>query len=175
MFILHECFLCQIRAFPSKEFYEGALEDGDDVERVTSRPWHEHRCFGPYTFFDIDGEESQPPGSGSWVNKDEVEFVLVLYRHLVALYPELKGSPTVAVISPYKLQVKLLRQRFTEVLGKETARLVDINTVDGFQVYYRSLDVAQFLQHNVLWHVLRFIPLVTRITLSFFSFLSLSM
>ncbi|XP_024378491.1 probable helicase MAGATAMA 3 [Physcomitrium patens] len=131
-----------IRAFPSKEFYEGALEDGDDVERVTSRPWHEHRCFGPYTFFDIDGEESQPPGSGSWVNKDEVEFVLVLYRHLVALYPELKGSPTVAVISPYKLQVKLLRQRFTEVLGKETARLVDINTVDGFQG--REKDIAIF-------------------------------
>ncbi|KAG0597404.1 hypothetical protein M758_UG335400 [Ceratodon purpureus] len=132
----------EIREFPSKEFYEGALEDGADVERVTKRAWHEHRCFGPYTFFDIDGEESQPPGSGSWVNKDEVEFVLVLYRHLVALYPELKGSPTVAVISPYKLQVKLLRQRFTEVLGKETARLVDINTVDGFQG--REKDIAIF-------------------------------
>jgi senataxin len=128
----------QIREFPSKEFYDGALEDGNDVERVTKRAWHEHRCFGPYTFFDMDGEESQPPGSGSWVNRDEVEFVLVLYRHLVALYPELKGSPTVAVISPYKLQVKLLRQRFTEVLGKEIARLVDINTVDGFQVWYRT-------------------------------------
>ena len=142
-FVVRLQFLCahgfrlyQIRDFPSKEFYDGALEDGDDVERVTKRAWHEHRCFGPYTFFDIDSQESQPPGSGSWVNKDEVEFVLVLYRHLVALYPELKGSPSVAVISPYKLQVKLLRQRFTEVLGKEVARLVDINTVDGFQVWY---------------------------------------
>jgi senataxin len=105
------------------------------VHTLTKRPWHEHRCFGPFAFFDVDGTETQPAGSGSWVNKDEVEFVLVLYRHMVATYPELKSGPLVAVISPYKLQVKLLRQRFTEVLGKESARLVDINTVDGFQVH----------------------------------------
>ncbi|KAH8968926.1 hypothetical protein BDL97_02G009000 [Sphagnum fallax] len=132
----------EIREFPSREFYESALEDGAEVHTLTKRPWHEHRCFGPFAFFDVDGTETQPAGSGSWVNKDEAEFVLVLYRHMVATYPELKSGPLVAVISPYKLQVKLLRQRFTEVLGKESARLVDINTVDGFQG--REKDVAIF-------------------------------
>lgn len=132
----------QIREFPSKEFYGEALEDGTDVEVQTKRPWHAHRCFGPFAFFDIDGQETQPVGSGSWVNNEEVDFVLVLYRHLVARFPQLKEGPHVAVISPYKQQVKLLRERFRDVIGVEGARLVDINTVDGFQG--REKDVAIF-------------------------------
>ena len=113
------------------------MEDGRDVEIQTKRPWHIHRCFGPFAFFDIDGQETQPVGSGSWINVDEVEFVLVLYRHLVARFPQLKGGPHVAVISPYKQQVKLFRERFKEVVGVENARLIDTNTVDGFQVNIR--------------------------------------
>ena len=108
------------------------MEDGRDVEIQTKRPWHIHRCFGPFAFFDIDGQETQPVGSGSWINVDEVEFVLVLYRHLVARFPQ-----HVAVISPYKQQVKLFRERFKEVVGVENARLIDTNTVDGFQVNIR--------------------------------------
>ncbi|EFJ22659.1 hypothetical protein SELMODRAFT_30768, partial [Selaginella moellendorffii] len=132
----------QIRDFPSKEFYGEALEDGAEVEQQTSRAWHEYCCFGPFAFFDIEGRETQPPGSGSYINSDEAEFVLVLYRHLIALYPELKGGPHVAVISPYKYQVTTLRTRFAEVLGKDAARLIDINTVDGFQG--REKDIAIF-------------------------------
>ncbi|MCO5576307.1 hypothetical protein L7F22_030116 [Adiantum nelumboides] len=132
----------QIREFPSEEFYGEALEDGSNVENQTKRPWHIHRCFGPFSFFDIDGEETQPAVSGSWINNEEVEFVLVLYRHLVARFPQLKGGPDVAVISPYKQQVKLFRQRFRDVLGTEGAHVVDINTVDGFQG--REKDVAIF-------------------------------
>lgn len=39
-------------------------------------------------------------------------------------------------------QVKLLRQKFGEALGPEAAKLVDINTIDGFQG--REKDVAIF-------------------------------
>eukprot|EP01018_Ginkgo_biloba_P018605 Gb_01813 [translate_table: standard] len=131
----------QIREFPSREFYSEALEDGNDVLHQTKRPWHEYRCFGPFTFFDIEGEETQPTGS-SWVNIEEVELVLALYRNLVGRYPELKAGSRLAVISPYKLQVKFVRERFREVLGPEAARLIDVNTVDGFQG--REKDVAIF-------------------------------
>ena len=31
-------------------------------------------------------------------------------------------------------QVKLLRQRFEDALGPEGAKMVDISTIDGFQV-----------------------------------------
>ncbi|KAL3678344.1 hypothetical protein R1sor_021300 [Riccia sorocarpa] len=132
----------QIREFPSKEFYHEALVDGPDIEQQTARPWHEYRCFGPFAFLDIAGQESQPPGSGSWVNQDEAEFVLVLYKCLVGRYPQLKDGPHVAVISPYKQQVKLIRELFRDSIGVEATKLIDINTVDGFQG--REKDVAIF-------------------------------
>ena len=32
------------------------------------------------------------------------------------------------------VQVKLLQRKFAEILGEEGLQLVDINTIDGFQV-----------------------------------------
>ncbi|KAL7199938.1 hypothetical protein ACSBR2_022113 [Camellia fascicularis] len=132
----------EIRSFPSREFYNGVLEDGSDVKSETKRKWHDFRCFGPFCFFDIhEGKESQPSG-GSWVNEDEVDFVLVLYRNMVTRYPELKSNSRLAIISPYRHQVKLFRERFQDTFGVESNKLVDINTVDGFQG--REKDVAIF-------------------------------
>lgn len=130
-------FVEQIRSFPSKEFYDEALEDGSDVEDQTTREWHKYRCFGPFCFFDIhEGKESQPSGSGSWVNTDEIEFVLALYNKLITMHPELKSSSQFAIISPYRHQVKLLQERFQETFGVESKRVVDIGTIDGFQVIF---------------------------------------
>ncbi|CAK9160445.1 unnamed protein product [Ilex paraguariensis] len=133
----------EIRSFPSREFYDEALEDGPDILDQTKRLWHEYRCFGPFCFFDIhEGRESQPSGSGSWENVDEVEFVLLMYQKLVTRYPDLKSSSRLAIISPYRHQVKLFRDRFRNTFGVESDKVVDINTVDGFQG--REKDVAIF-------------------------------
>ncbi|XP_058214440.1 probable helicase MAGATAMA 3 isoform X1 [Rhododendron vialii] len=133
----------EIRSFPSREFYDGELEDGPDVVNQTKRSWHDYRCFGPFCFFDIhEGKESQPSGSGSWVNEDEVDFVLAMYHKMVTRYPELKSSSRLAIISPYRHQVKIFRDRFRSTFGVESDKVVDINTVDGFQG--REKDVAIF-------------------------------
>ncbi|ONK60305.1 uncharacterized protein A4U43_C08F16750 [Asparagus officinalis] len=132
----------EISIFPSQEFYDGSLENGDSVEKQTKRVWHAYRCFGPFTFFDIDGVESQPTGSGSWVNEEEADFIVLLYHKLAAQYPELKSGSQLAVISPYRHQVKLLRERFRATFGKQSDQVVDINTIDGFQG--REKDVAIF-------------------------------
>jgi senataxin len=124
--------LKQISIFPSKEFYEGVLQDGEGLDK--KRPWHSYSCFGPFCFFDVDGVESQPPGSGSWVNQDEVEFITLLYHQLAMRYPELKSSSEVAVISPYRQQMKLLRDNFRSTFGDQSKEVIDVNTVDGFQV-----------------------------------------
>ena len=39
-------------------------------------------------------------------------------------------------------QVKLLQQSFKTALGEEGARMVDINTIDGFQVGWGGARVA---------------------------------
>ncbi|XP_062178098.1 probable helicase MAGATAMA 3 isoform X2 [Alnus glutinosa] len=133
----------EIRSFPSREFYAESLEDGPNIEVHTSRSWHEYHCFGPFCFFDLhEGKESKLSGSESWVNVDEVEFVLLMYHKLVSMYPELKSSSQLAIISPYSQQVKLLRDRFKNTFGVDSNKVVDITTVDGCQG--REKDVAIF-------------------------------
>ncbi|XP_044479104.1 probable helicase MAGATAMA 3 isoform X1 [Mangifera indica] len=133
----------EIRSFPSREFYDEALEDGSGIEDYTSRDWHKYRCFGPFCFFDIhEGKESQPSGSGSWVNYDEVDFALLLYHKLVSMFPQLKSSSQLAIISPYRYQVKQFQERFKETFGVESQKVVDITTIDGCQG--REKDVAIF-------------------------------
>ncbi|KAL9681514.1 hypothetical protein QQ045_013299 [Rhodiola kirilowii] len=133
----------EIRSFPSKEFYHDALKDWEDIVGYTKRNWHRYKCFGPFCFFDIhQGIESERSGKGSWVNEDEVEFVIHLHEGLVSSYTELKSRSQLAIISPYKHQVRLLRERFEEKYGKDYSKIVDINTVDGFQG--REMVVAIF-------------------------------
>ena len=46
-----------ISRFPSLHFYENKLLDGAQ-KAEKSDPFHDHRCLGPYMFFDIaDGRE----------------------------------------------------------------------------------------------------------------------
>ncbi|XP_025013172.1 probable helicase MAGATAMA 3 isoform X2 [Ricinus communis] len=118
-------------------------QDAEKMDEKTKRDWHEYRCFGPFCFFDIhEGKESQPSGSGSWVNNDEVDFVLHMYHKLVTMHPKLRSSSQFAIISPYRNQVKLLQDRFRDMFGQESEQFVDIQTVDGFQG--REKDVAIF-------------------------------
>ncbi|GJT59551.1 probable helicase MAGATAMA 3 [Tanacetum coccineum] len=132
----------EIRSFPSKEYYDGELEDGPDIKDKTTRLWHKYRCFGPYCFFDLHEGEERKPDAGSFENMDEVNFVLLMYNKLVSNYPELKSSSRVALISPYRQQVKVLGDTFKKSFGMDPEKVVDINTVDGFQG--REKDVAIF-------------------------------
>ncbi len=47
-----------------------------------------------------------PGGSSSLVNVREAEVVLSVYRELVHRHPDLRLTPAVGVISPYKAQVR---------------------------------------------------------------------
>ncbi|XP_073007942.1 probable helicase MAGATAMA 3 [Typha latifolia] len=136
----------EISIFPSKEFYGGSLQDGELVNR--KRPWHSYRCFGPFCFFNIDGIETQSSGSGSWVNEQEIEFIAILYHQLAARYPELRSGSQVAVISPYRYQVKLLREHFRATFGDQSDQAVDINTVDGFQGREKEVVIFSCVRAN---------------------------
>lgn len=75
------------------EFYDDYLKDGDDVKLQKVGEWHRYRYFDPFSFFDIqEGEEAEPSGSGSWINVEEVDFVLLMYQKLVTLSPIINKS-----------------------------------------------------------------------------------
>ena len=129
------------------------MEDGPAVESETRRAWHIYSCFGPFCFFDLhEGKESQPSNSGSWENVDEAEFVVLMYHKLLARFVELKSSSQIAIISPYRSQVSLFRDKFKDTFGEDSKKFVDINTVDGFQVKVKKfLSAFMFRQFFTLW------------------------
>eukprot|EP00878_Enallax_costatus_P007720 GHUV01008081.1.p1 GENE.GHUV01008081.1~~GHUV01008081.1.p1 ORF type:complete len:869 (+),score=299.72 GHUV01008081.1:2923-5529(+) len=132
-----------ISLFPSEEFYQGRLKDGEGVLAQTSRPWHSMRCFGPFAVYDVQGKEEVPQGGASILNNMEALFVLALYKEMLTNIAELREhKASVAVISPYKAQVQKLRELFAKALGDEGAKHVDINTIDGFQG--REKDIVIF-------------------------------
>ncbi|PKA53953.1 putative helicase MAGATAMA 3 [Apostasia shenzhenica] len=138
----------EISMFPSKEFYSGSLKDAEELNKQTTRPWHSYRCYGPFSFFDIEGVESQPSGTGSWVNEDEIEFIIHLYHKLVTRYSTLKSSSQMAIISPYRYQVKFLRERFCATFGDKYDQAVDVNTVDGFQGREKDFAIFSCVRSN---------------------------
>mmetsp|Transcript_64559 Transcript_64559/g.154229 ORF Transcript_64559/g.154229 Transcript_64559/m.154229 type:complete len:1004 (-) Transcript_64559:19-3030(-) len=128
-----------ISQFPSKNFYDGKLLDvlnRADFEAKFPAPWSKHHCFSPLVFYHLDSEMQEE--KFSFVNEEEAEFALQLYKALKELYPnkDYKWEENLAIISPYLGQVTKIRAKFNRYFGLEPhskATPVDINTVDGFQ------------------------------------------
>merc|ERR1711972_327979 len=125
----------KIREFPSTAFYANSLKDGLNMGKLTKRPWHDTLCFGPLVFYDVRGWEEKAPGSVSFIKEWEAHCVVETYLCLTKLYPQLINWNNFGIISPYKGQVKLLRQKLSDIIGSVdmVQKQVDINTVDGFQ------------------------------------------
>lgn len=123
----------EISMFPSKEFYEGLLQDGADMARLRLQPWHQSVLLGPYRFFDVKGSQSRGPKNQSLVNEEELKVALQLYRRFRMDYSEIDLRGKIGIITPYKAQLFRLRQRFTELYGEGIKEEIEFNTTDAFQ------------------------------------------
>lgn len=132
-----------IMAFPSQEFYRGALRchpAAADRTLAALRPpaGEESETAAaldvpPFLFIDTAGkgwDAERPEGSDSFHNPGEAELLLQRVRLLLeaGLAPQHIG-----VIAPYSAQVALLRALAPSRLGAEAASAVEIDSVDGFQ------------------------------------------
>jgi hypothetical protein len=101
------------------------------------------------------GGDSPP----AWSNSDEVEAIV---RTLSLLRPQSSNRPTLAVLSPYKQQVKRLRSEIDRQLGGSLSHLggftravgVDdfCGTVDSFQGDQADLVLVSLVRNN--WHTI---------------------
>ncbi|TKA73674.1 hypothetical protein B0A55_05617, partial [Friedmanniomyces simplex] len=124
-----------ISRFPSKTFYDGLLRDGEGMGSLRQRPWHRSRLLAPYRFFDVQGQHQAAPKGHSLVNAAEIEVAMALYDRLTADFGEEVESlgRAVGVITPYKSQLRLLKERFAQRYGQGIFDLVEFNTTDAFQ------------------------------------------
>ncbi|KAK4102063.1 hypothetical protein N658DRAFT_424144 [Parathielavia hyrcaniae] len=123
----------EISKFPSKEFYEGLLQDGADMGTLRLQPWHESALLGPYRFFDVRGSQERGPKNQSLVNEEELKVAMQLYRRFRTDYSNVDLKGKIGVITPYKAQLFRLRNRFIEKYGEGITEEIEFNTTDAFQ------------------------------------------
>lgn len=137
-----------IMQFSSSEFYEGRLK--------ASRLVADELMFDddkPVFFIDTAGSGYEEKREGSRIsNPEEAAFLI---RHLTDYSAKLKTVlapdifPSIAVISPYKQQVELLKELLvTQSELKVLSEYISVNTIDSFQGQERDAVFISLVRSN---------------------------
>lgn len=138
----------QIMGYSSKVFYEAKLMANDSVANHLLFPDDE-----PLMFIDTAGCGFEEKADGtSTTNPEEAAFML---NHLAEFVESLENQnsenkfPTIAVISPYKQQVHLLKELMQSnpvLMAKEDK--ISVNTIDSFQGQERDIVYISLTRSN---------------------------
>ncbi|SER17057.1 AAA domain-containing protein [Pedobacter rhizosphaerae] len=137
-----------IMAYSSKVFYQNRLRAHDSVSR--------HLIFEddkPLLFIDTAGCSFEEKLDGtSTTNPEEAAFLikhLVNQVQLIQAKYEIDNFPSIAVVSPYKQQVELLRigiEENEELLSYQDK--ISVNTIDSFQGQERDMVYISLVRSN---------------------------
>ena len=122
-----------ISLFPSRTFYDGLLKDGEGMAGLRKRPWHASALLAPYRFFDVQGQHQSAPKGHSLVNVAEIEVAMALYVRLTTDFIGDDYSGRIGIITPYKSQLRMLKDRFSQRFGNDIFDAIEFNTTDAFQ------------------------------------------
>lgn len=144
----------QIMQFSNEQFYQGCLQADDSVRNalLEEADYQEQ----PIEFIDTAGcsfEEVFNPEGQSLSNPEEGR---LLFRHLSAFWENLVNyhpallTPAlkVGIISPYRAQVEVLREVFTQTSLINYASHFTIHTIDGFQGQEREVVYISLVRSN---------------------------
>jgi senataxin len=124
----------EISLFPSRTFYDGKLLDGADMAGLRQRPWHASSLLAPYQFYDVQGQHRAEPKGHSLINEAEVNVAMQLYKRITSDYGDkfdFRGK--IGIITPYKSQLRYLKEKFSRQYGPDILTDVEFNTTDAFQ------------------------------------------
>jgi len=122
-----------ISVFPSRTFYDGLLKDGEGMAGLRQRPWHASALLAPYRFFDVQGQHQSAPKGHSLVNIAEIEVAMQMFERLTSDFSNYEYNGRVGIITPYKSQLRMLKDRFSQRFGNGIFDVVEFNTTDAFQ------------------------------------------
>lgn len=122
-----------ISAFPSESFYDSRLLDGPNMAGQRERPWHANSLLRPYMFFDVQGQHQAAPKGHSLINIAEIEAAMALFEKLTRDYSGYNFKGKIGIITPYKSQLRELKDRFSRKYGQAVFDTVEFNTTDAYQ------------------------------------------
>ncbi|KAL4924739.1 putative tRNA-splicing endonuclease [Aspergillus undulatus] len=123
----------EISKFPSTAFYDGRLQDGPNMARLRTRPWHQSELLSPYRFFDVQGLHQSATKGHSLINLAELKVAMQLYERLLTDFREYDFCRKIGIITPYKGQLRELKSQFANKYGNAIFNVIDFNTTDAFQ------------------------------------------
>jgi ATP-dependent RNA/DNA helicase IGHMBP2 len=136
-----------IMGYSSAVFYENRLRAHPSVAQRLLFTGDQ-----PLLFIDTAGCGFEEKWEGTSIsNPEEAAFLL---RHLTGLLDQLKPAgasdklPSVAVISPYKHQVEVLKEQALSIPALPEAATVSINTIDSFQGQERDIVYISMTRSN---------------------------
>lgn len=137
-----------IMGFSSKYFYGDRLKAHDSVATRLLFPGDK-----PLTFIDTAGSgfDEKLEGTSS-VNPEEAAFLVKHLTHLtekLEAYYAVDNFPSVAVISPYKEQIRVLNEllKSSQIL-QVYAHKISVNTIDSFQGQERDVVYISMVRSN---------------------------
>lgn len=140
----------KIMQFSSKWFYDGKVESDPSVKFRGILDYDE-----PMLWIDTNGDDCHEEFIGESfgrINKTEADLTL---RHMEDYFKKigkarvLDENIDVGIISPYRAQVKYLRQRIKKSQAfKPFRHLISVNTVDGFQGQERDIIFISLVRAN---------------------------
>lgn len=140
----------KIMEFSSRYFYDNQLIANESIK--------EHLIFegdSPIEFIDTAGTgfyDYTDPESLSTNNKEEAEILLKhisLYLENLDAQNNLNKIHDIGIITPYKAQVKVLKNLFYHLdTSEETKNKISINTVDSFQGQERDIIYISLVRSN---------------------------
>lgn len=136
-----------ISRFPSKQFYDGHLLDGPDVDNQTRRSWHASTIFGTYRFFDVRGREEES-NKHSVYNVAEAKAALAIVQRLQEDFFDVDFDGRIGIVTPYKEQHHQIRKLFQREFGQNILSTIDFNTVDGFQGQEKDIIIFSCVRAN---------------------------
>ncbi|ORX36373.1 SEN1 N terminal-domain-containing protein [Kockovaella imperatae] len=121
-----------ISELPSRVFYDGKLQDGPNMAKKTAAVWHERNVYGPYRFFNVEGDEIRVGTSTK--NTAEALAAVDLYRGLEESFgSKINLALRIGVITMYREQLNEMKSKFRIAYGGDIEQKIEFNTVDGFQ------------------------------------------
>ncbi len=137
-----------IMSFSSKEFYENRLQAHPTVADRLLFPGDQ-----PFVFIDTAGCGFDEKWEGTSIsNPEEARFLLThltsLVNHLKTFYSA-NEFPTIAVISPYRHQVEVLKEGVSTVPELQAiGAALSVNTIDSFQGQERDAVYISLTRSN---------------------------
>jgi len=135
----------EISAFPCKEFYNGQIQDGDNVSRDSYKSDLFSSFKSPYQFIHVTGIESQQFG-GSYANEEECRKVVRLVQQIKRRSgtSNWQSADKLRIITFYQGQVTLLKR----MLSKNGLGRVFVGTVDSNQGCEADITIVSFVRSS---------------------------